>query len=245
VFGGNPAGVCLLDEWPDDDLLQHIGTENNLSETAFLVRAADGYDLRWFTTAMEVDLCGHATLASAHVLFQYIDPSLTEIAFHTKSGRLGVTRKGDLLAMDFPSRKPEPVDPPASLLEGLGADPVEVLRSRDYLVIYDSEAAVRELSPRYERFLDLDTLGVIVSARGTDVDFVSRFFAPKAGIDEDPVTGSAHCTLIPYWAERLVKNELTARQVSSRGGELFCRNAGDRVHIAGRAATFLTGQITV
>ena len=245
VFGGNPAGVCLLDAWLPDALLQNIGAENNLSETAFLVKSGSDYELRWFTPEIEVDLCGHATLASAHVLFADIDPTLTEITFHTRSGQLRVTRDGDLLAMDFPSRPPEAVEASTALLEGLGAAPAAVLRSRDYMVVYDSEEAVRNLSPVFARFLELETLGVIATAPGTDADFVSRFFAPKAGIDEDPVTGSAHCTLIPYWADRLGKSDLVARQVSARGGLLFCRNEGERVRIAGRAATFLTGEITV
>jgi PhzF family phenazine biosynthesis protein len=247
VFGGNPAGVCLLDGWLPDTLLQNIGAENNLSETAFLVASGSDYELRWFTPELEVDLCGHATLASAHVLFSYVDPALREVTFHTNSGPLRVTGGGDRLAMDFPSRPPEVVTAPAALLEGLGATPVAVLRSRDYLALYDSEEAVENLSPQFDRFLELDTLGVIATAPGTDTDtdFVSRFFAPKAGIDEDPVTGSAHCTLIPYWADRLGKTDLVARQISARGGLLFCRNEGERVRIAGRAATFLTGEITV
>ena len=246
LFGGNPAGVCFLEEWPTDRTMQSIGAENNLSETAFLVPTGPGvYDLRWFTPEVEVDLCGHATLASAYVIFRYVDKQLDAVAFNTKSGRLNVVKDGDRLTMDFPARPPSPCPLPDELSAGLGAIPVEVLRSRDYLALYESEEQIRQIRPDFPRLAELDTTGIIVTAPGETADFVSRFFAPGVGIMEDPVTGSAHCTLIPFWSGRLGKSELHAFQVSRRGGELFCRDAGDRVHISGRAVTYLQGSIII
>jgi PhzF family phenazine biosynthesis protein len=243
LFGGNPAMVCPLEEWLPDDTLQAIAMENNLSETAFLVKREDGYDLRWFTPAVEVDLCGHATLASAFVVFQFLEPRREEVTFSTASGPLTVTREGSRLAMDFPARAPEPVEPCFGLIEALGAQPVEVLAARDYLVVYENEDVVRGLEPDMRALLDIDLFAVIVTAPGRRSDFVSRFFAPAKGVDEDPVTGSAHCTLVPYWAKRLRKSKLEARQVSLRGGTLYCEHRGDRVTMAGEAALFLKGQI--
>jgi len=244
VFGGNPAGVCPLDEWLDDLLLQSIAAENNLSETAFFVPRGDHYELRWFTPRVEVDLCGHATLASAHVIFEQLDPESERVVFESQSGRLAVSRRADLLALDFPSR------PPAALAAAtediavrLGAPPAELRASRDLLAVFADEDAVAGLKPDIPALGELDYLGIIVTAPGRRSDFVSRFFAPRAGIDEDPVTGSAHCTLIPYWSERLGKKQLHALQVSTRGGELFCEDRGERVSIAGRAVTYLEGEI--
>lgn len=243
AFGGNPAMVCPLVEWLPDDTMQAIAMENNLSETAFFVREGDGFRLRWFTPATEVDLCGHATLASAWVLFELLEPGREEVTFTTASGELTVTRHGDRLALDFPARPPEPVEPCEGLIEALGPAPVEVLAARDYLVVYEDEDVVRTLEPDMRALMDIDLFAVIVTAPGRRHDFVSRFFAPAKGVNEDPVTGSAHCTLIPYWAKKLGRNPLRARQVSLRGGDLYCEHRGDRVTIAGEAALFLKGRI--
>jgi PhzF family phenazine biosynthesis protein len=244
VFSGNPAGVCLLETWPEDPLLQAVAAENNLSETAFLVPAGREYELRWFTPKVEVDLCGHATLAAAHVLLAFIHPQWTEVAFQTRqSGRLTVFREGDRLVMDFPKRPPLPCPAPEGFSEIMGLSPLATYRSRDLMAVFETEKEVRSLTPDLNRLAALDLFAVIVTAPGKDCDFVSRFFAPRVGVPEDPVTGSAHCTLVPYWSERLNKKELHARQVSPRGGELFCRLQGDRVFIGGRAKTFLTGTI--
>ena len=245
VFAGNPAAVCPLDQWLEDDLMQAIAMENNLSETAFFVPSGRGYHIRWFTPASEVDLCGHATLASAYVLFTYLDPSMTKVAFHSRSGLLTVSKQGDLLSMDFPSQPPVPCQAPAELIEALGKKPSEVLRSQDYFVLFPGEEDLRTLDPDMLLLKKVDLRGVTVTARGKDVDFVSRFFAPKYGVNEDPVTGSAHCALVPYWAAKLGKKELHARQISKRGGELFCKDEGDRIIISGRAAAYMQGVITV
>ena len=245
VFGGNPAGVCFLNAWPEDRLLQSIASENNLSETAFLVRAGDLYELRWFTPRVEVDLCGHATLASAFAIFDTEKPEIRRVDFRTKSGPLSVEREEDLLMMDFPARPPEPCAPPSDLARILGLPPVRVMRARDLLAVYEEEDEVRKLTPDYARIASLDYLGVIVTAPGKRSDFVSRFFAPRVGVPEDPVTGSAHCTLIPYWSGRLGKKQLHALQLSERGGELFCFDKGERVAIGGRAVTYLSGILRV
>jgi PhzF family phenazine biosynthesis protein len=243
VFAGNPAAVCPLEKWLPDNTLQAIAAENNLAETAFFIRNGEGFQLRWFTPAVEIDLCGHATLASGYVLFNLLGEQGDTIAFQTKSGRLTVTRNGDILSLDFPSRPPSAVTPCTGLIEALGKQPQIVLAARDYLVVYETEQEVRALAPSMEGLKQIDRFATIVSAPGSDCDFVSRFFAPAKGVPEDPVTGSAHCTLIPYWAERLNKTKLKARQVSPRGGELLCELHGDRVTIAGRAALFLKGEI--
>jgi PhzF family phenazine biosynthesis protein len=241
VFSGNPAAVCPLEQWLPDDQMQAIAAENNLSETAFFVKKEDHYELRWFTPKIEVDLCGHATLASAYVIFNYIDRAAHLVSFKTKSGMLQVNREGDLLAMNFPARKANPCPMPEQLIQGLGEQPEEVLLARDYLVVFDSEDKVRSLTPDMNLLLKNEALGVIVTATGENSDFVSRFFAPKVGIPEDPVTGSAHSTLIPYWSDKLGKKQLHALQVSSRGGELFCEDLGDRVRIAGNAVRYSEG----
>jgi predicted PhzF superfamily epimerase YddE/YHI9 len=245
VFAGNPAAVCPLQTWLPDDVMQAIAAENNLSETAFMLRAGDVYELRWFTPNVEVDLCGHATLAAAFVACTRLEPDSVHTRFDTRSGRLNVTRHGRLYVLDFPARPPGPCDAPLPLVEALGAPPKEVLASRDYLAIYDSEDEVRALTPDHGRLAaDVDKM-VIVSAPGHEFDFVSRFFAPREGIPEDPVTGSAHCTLIPYWAERLGKRSLQAAQISPRGGELVCEHRDERVRIAGQAALYLEGTIHI
>jgi len=241
LFAGNPAGVCLLANWLDDQLLQAIASENNLAETAFVVQRDSSFDLRWFTPKMEVDLCGHATLAPAHVIFKHLGYREPILRFQTRSGELTVTRKGDLLELDFPSRPAEQCDTPTLLEQGLGIAPSYTAKARDYLAVFDSERIVREIDPDMNALMQLDSLGVIVTAPGNDCDFVSRFFAPRAGVPEDPVTGSAHCTLIPYWSSRLGQTQLHAQQVSWRTGELFCQDRGDRVGIAGRAKTYATG----
>jgi PhzF family phenazine biosynthesis protein len=245
VFSGNPAAVVPLDAWLPDPVLQAIAAENNLSETAFFVPEADGLRLRWFTPATEVDLCGHATLASAWVLFEKLGVLGERIEFMTCSGPISVGRDGDLVVLDFPSRPPKRRIAPDGLAAALGAEPKEVLAARDLVCVFADEAEIRALQPRMPALARLDVHAVCVTAPGEDRDFVSRFFAPRLGVPEDPVTGSAHCSLVPYWAKRLGKAELTARQVSQRGGELFCRDAGERVHIAGRAVLYLEGRISL
>jgi PhzF family phenazine biosynthesis protein len=245
VFSGNPAAVCPLDQWLSDALLQSIAAENNLAETAFLVRRGDLYDLRWFTPTVEVDLCGHATLASAFVIFTELDTSSEVATFETRSGTLIVRQDGDMLAMDFPARPPEAIAAPEALVKALGGSPTAILSSRDYLVVYETEEEIRSLRPDMELLRTLDRQGVIVTAAGREADFVSRYFAPAAGIPEDPVTGSAHCTLTPYWADRLGKTRLRAHQVSARGGQLWCEHRGDRVIISGQAVKYLQGTISL
>ncbi|MES1172268.1 MAG: PhzF family phenazine biosynthesis protein [Bacteroidota bacterium] len=246
-FAGNPAAVCPIDEWLPDALLQSIAAENNLSETAFLVREGGDFRIRWFTPTVEVDLCGHATLASAFVVFTEIDPGRQRVVFASRSGPLVVVRRPAGLVMDFPAWPPHPIAPPDGLAAALGATPVFVLAARDLLAVFDDAATVRQLRPDMTRLAALDKLGVAVTAPGTgadgDVDFVSRFFAPRAGIPEDPVTGSAHCSLTPYWATRLGRDRLFARQVSARGGSLDCTLRGDRVDIGGRAVLVMRGNL--
>ncbi|MCW5979317.1 MAG: PhzF family phenazine biosynthesis protein [Bryobacteraceae bacterium] len=245
LFGGNPAAVCPLEQWLPDHQLQAIAAENNLSETAFFVPAGERYGLRWFTPYCEVDLCGHATLATAFVIFNELRPNRDVLAFDTRSGELAVRRDGALLAMDFPSIPPVPCEPPAGLLEALGGEPLETLRGKYHLVVYGDEGEVRALTPNMAALAAIENCAVIVSAHGDEVDFVSRFFAPGYGIAEDPVTGSAHCTLVPFYAQRQCKNEFRALQVSARGGELVCELRGDRVLIAGQAVLYLRGAIEV
>jgi PhzF family phenazine biosynthesis protein len=228
-----------------DGTLQSIAAENNLSETAFLVRRESRYELRWFTPQVEVDLCGHATLASGHVIFEFEDPGSERVEFISKSGILAVERRDDLLFLDFPSRKPKPCEPPRGLETMLGASPSEVHSSRDLMVVFDDEKTIREMSPDFDALTGLEWIAVAVTAPGKESDFVSRFFAPRAGVPEDPVTGSSHCTLVPYWAARLGKQDLYAVQLSERGGELFCTDKGERVSIGGRAVTYLSGTIWI
>ena len=245
VFSGNPAAVCPLEQWLEDSVMQAIATENNLSETAFFVKEPSGYRIRWFTPVKEVDLCGHATLASGYVFFNYINPNSNKVEFNSKSGKLSVSRDNEYLSLDFPAQPPNPCDAPKALLAGLRKEPSEVLCSEDFLVVYHSEKDIVELQPDFTELSKLGRRGVIVTAKGDEADFVSRFFAPTYGINEDPVTGSAHCELTPFWAERLGKNKLHALQLSKRGGELFCKMVGDRVIISGRAAEYMKGNIVV
>jgi PhzF family phenazine biosynthesis protein len=244
VFAGNPAGVVPLDRWLPDATMQEVAAENNLSETAFFIGEKGYFQIRWMTPTDEVDLCGHATLAAAWVVFHEIENGRTEVHFRSQSGPLRVTADGDKLALDFPSRPPEPADgSSAAVGEALGARPRAVLASRDTLAVYDTEDEVRALKPDMVKVAALDRMGVIATAPGSDADFVSRFFAPAVGVPEDPVTGSAHCTLVPYWSQRLGKTSLFARQVSARGGELWCEDRGERVIIAGRCVKYLEGTI--
>jgi len=245
LFAGNPAAICPLDEWIGDGLMQSIAAENNLSETAFFVRKGEVYRLRWFTPGMEVDLCGHATLASAFVIFEYLDRTAALVRFQTRSGELAVERRGDLLVMDSPARPPQRCPASPDVIAALGKAPVEYWASRDIMAVYETEEDVRSLAPDMRALARTGQFAIIATAPGRDADFVSRFFAPGAGVDEDPVTGSAHCTLVPYWAARLGRSDLHALQVSARGGELFCRNLGGRVEIAGRAVRYLEGSIFV
>jgi len=251
LFGGNPAAVCPLEEWLEVGKMQAIAAENNLSETAFFVKSGDGFEIRWFTPAVEIDLCGHATLASAHVIFNHTGFSGDMITFQSgQSGELRVTRSGDLLILDFPSNKPEPVEMlPCQLKNGLGKEPAALYSARDLLALYENEEDILSIEPDFEALSEVlntaDCLGMIVTAPGRESDFVSRFFAPLAGINEDPVTGSAHTILVPFWAERLGKKKMHAFQVSRRRGELFCELMGDRVLIGGKAVTYLKGEIDV
>ena len=251
VFGGNPAAVCPLDgDWLPDGVLQSIALENNLSETAFLTQRNGDYAIRWFTPAVEVDLCGHATLASAYAIFNILEPTRTSVTFSSRSGPLGVTKQDETLMMDFPSLPPRPCDPPPALLAALNIKPVAVLiaDNNNYMCVYDREEDVRALKPDMTLLASIGPAhAFICTAPGKEkeVDFVSRFFAPKQGIPEDPVTGSAHSTLTPYWSKRLDRNPLRALQISARGGELFCEDRGDRVGIAGRAALYLEGAIHI
>lgn len=242
-FAGNPAGVCILDKWLPDAVMQAIAAENNLAETAFFVDRQTFFDLRWMTPLVEVDLCGHATLASAHVLFQHLGHSGTMIRFQSRSGELTVERAGDRLVLDFPAQALGECKPPEKLTEGLGARPAAVLKGPDLFVVFDREEEIVALTPDFQIIAELDERGVIATAPGNSCDFVSRFFAPRVGIPEDPVTGSTHCALIPYWSERLGKRNLHARQLSKRGGELFCENQGERVGIGGNAVTYVEGHL--
>lgn len=246
VFGGNPAAVCPLESWLPDDILQGIALENNLSETAYYVPEGDGYRLRWFTPAVEVDLCGHATLATAHIMFNKGLHEGDSIAFQSRSGPLHVSRRDDLIVMDFPKIERFPAEEDTGWLEEIiGQKPLAVERGEHRrLVLLENETAVRAAKPDIAK-LKASGKGLILTAPGDDCDCASRFFTPARGIDEDPVTGSAHCVIAPYWAEKLGRNDIHARQVSARGGELFCRVLGDRVEIAGRAASYLEGVITI
>ena len=243
VFGGNPAAVILVDEWPDAGLMQSIAMENQLSETVFVKPDGDHWGIRWFTPQVEVDLCGHATLAAAYVLFNDNHVQRDQVVFQSSSGALSVSRQGGRLYLDFPSRPGKPLACTEAFQEAIGTPVKTAFQARDSLLILENQAQVEACQPDMAALASMDTFAVIVSAPGDECDFVSRFFAPGAGIDEDPVTGSAHCTLIPYWAERLGKNTLEARQLSRRGGELFCEYHGDRVSIGGYCVEYMRGKI--
>ena len=247
IFHGNPAAVIPLQTWLPDDLMQSIAAEHNLAETVFFVPEGPGYRIRWFTPAIEIDLCGHATVASAFVIQNFIDPSVINIVFESKSGQLGVSIHNDLFTLDFPSRPPTSVIPDEYLLPGLKIQPEQVLASRDYFAVYATAHQLRELAPDMGALARIHRFAVIATAPSDQpgIDFLSRFFAPAQGIPEDPVTGSAHSTLIPYWAARLGKDTLRARQISPRGGDLWCQLAGDRVKIGGRAVLYSKNEIYI
>lgn len=243
VFGGNPAAVCPLTEWLPDEQLQAIAAENNLSETAYFVRRGDLYELRWFTPEVEVDLCGHATLAAAWVLIHQLPNAPDVLRFATRSGELRVTRQGDELAMDFPAKTPQRCEPPAGMLSALGLENAEVFSTDDYIVLVEDEAQVAALTPDFARLKGLPKRGIAVTARSSRFDFISRWFGPNVGVNEDPVTGSAHTSLAPFWAERLGKQTLRAEQGGQRRGQLRCEFKGDRVIISGHAVLYLQGTI--
>ena len=257
LFSGNPAAVCPLEAWLDDAKLQAIAAENNLAETAFFVRRKPGargetgaegeasFDLRWFTPNQEVDLCGHATVASAFVLFNRLGHPTRSVTFHSRSGPLGVTESKGIFTMHFPRWDPSPCAAPPGLVEGLGRRPAEILKRRDFVAVYESEADVRALRPDFGLLARVDALGVVATARGQSCDFVSRFFAPAAGVPEDPATGSSHCELIPYWSRRLGKTSMRSLQLSARGGEFLCEDLGDAVAISGRAVLYLEGSAQI
>lgn len=245
AFEGNPAAVCPLEDWLDDAAMQAIAAENNLSETAFFVRESDGFRIRWFTPTTEVDLCGHATLAAAHVLFTELGFECITARFSSRSGPLEVRRNATLLTLDFPADPPIGTVTPAALEHAFGISPQTVLKGSDYIVVFENGTDLTALRPDYDTLRTLDLRGVCITARHDRYDFVSRFFAPNFGIDEDPVTGSAFTQLVPYWAKILGKNTLFAKQVSSRGGELQCEHTGNRVLISGHAVTYLRGEIRV
>jgi PhzF family phenazine biosynthesis protein len=247
VFKGNPAAIIPLEDWIDEKLMQQIAMENNLSETAFIVKIDAGYHIRWFTPEYEIDLCGHATLASAYVIKNFLEPHVQEINFTTqKAGVLKAFAKEGVYTLDFPSRMPQACEVPDKLLPSLNiSTAVEILRSRDYFVVLPNEEAVLNCEPDYTLMKELDTIGVIVTAKGHEADVVSRCFYPGAGIPEDPVTGSAHCNIVPYWSEKLNKTKLFCKQLSPRGGDLQCELQGDRVLMSGKCALFMQGQLEI
>lgn len=245
VFAGNPAAVCVMDKWPNDDLMMKITVENNLSETAFCVKEGMNYHLRWFTPGGEIDLCGHATLATAYVIFRFVEPTATLVRFDTLSGELTVTKNGELLEMDFPAYELKPVEVTEQMAEVIGAKPVAAFMGRDLLCVMDDESEVRSCAPDMAKVKLLDGLLLHITAKGKDFDCVSRSFAPKCGVAEDPVCGSGHCHIIPYWVKALGKNDLIAYQASKRGGVLYTRLDGDRVVLAGKAALFSEAEIHI
>lgn len=245
AFTGNPAAICPLDEWLPDEMLLAIAEENNLSETAYFIKTKEGFHIRWFTPTTEVDLCGHATLAAAFIIFNDLDYDKNSIFFESKSGILKVEKNNDLLVMDFPPQTPTVCKLPIEIEQAFDIKPVACLKAEDYILVFNDENEILNAKPKFEHLKNIDLRGVIITAKSKDCDFVSRFFGPKCGIDEDPVTGSAHTQLIPYWSEKLSKNKLHAKQVSKRGGELFCERLNDRVSIAGYAVKYLQGEIEI
>lgn len=247
LFSGNPAAICPLNEWLPDNLLQKIAMENNLAETAFYVKQDDVYEIRWLTPTVEVDLCGHATLAAAFVLFNFENHIGNEISFYSKrSGKLNVSKQGEYLTLNFPSDIFEPIDLFSELANAFDKKPIEAYKGKtDYMLVFENENQIKSITPNFETISKLDVRGIIITSKGDNVDFVSRFFAPQSGINEDPVTGSAHTTLTPYWAKKLNKNELTAMQLSDRKGNLKCKYLNDRVEISGQAVLYLKGEIFV
>ncbi len=243
IFGGNPAAVCPLTAWLPTETMQQLAKENNLSETAFFIPDGDIFHIRWFTPEIEMDLAGHPTLATAFIIFNNLDYTKNDITFNCNSGLLHVTKKeGGLLEMNFPSRMPEACNQPLALIEGIGHQPHQMLKSRDFVLVYHTQKEVADLKPDFAWLNRLDTLGIIATAPGDDCDFVSRFFVPNSVIGEDPVTGSAHATLIPFWAKELGKTNMIAKQISERGGILYCEDKGDRVTISGESVLYLKGE---
>lgn len=245
IFGGNPAAICVMDSWIDDELMMKITCENNLSETAFALKENDGYKLRWFTPGGEIDLCGHATLGTAFVIMSYYETDLQEIIFHTRSGNLTVTRRNNLFEMDFPAYKLSPVEITPEMTEAIGATPIEAYMGRDLLCVFENEKIIRDMNPNMEMIKKLDGLLLNVTARGKDFDCVSRSFAPKVNVSEDPVCGSGHCHIIPYWSSKLNKQELSAYQASKRGGVLYCSMDNDRIKISGNAALYAISELFI
>jgi PhzF family phenazine biosynthesis protein len=244
VFSGNPAAICPLQEWLPDALMQNIAMENNLAETAFYVKEKDGFRIRWFTPTVEVDLCGHATLATAFVLYTYENYQGDKVVFNSCSGPLTVTKSGDTLTLNFPMDTLEEVSPVKELEEGLGLKPLKTFKGKtDYMLVFENEDEIKKMKPDFKTVGKVKARGIIVTAKGDQVDFVSRFFGPQSGMDEDPATGSAHTTLTPYWAKVLNKTEFSALQLSHRLGKLNCKLVGKRVEISGKARTFLIGKI--
>lgn len=247
VFGGNQAAVCILDKWLPNEILLKITQENNLAETAFFVPQGDKFHIRWFTPEIEMDLCGHATLATAHVIFNHLNYKSETINFVSASGDLKVSKNDNLITLDFPSRMPIKAKLPEAFRLGIGKKPIEVYKSRDYILLYESEEDVANISPNKSIIdtINIDPGGIIITAKGNNVDFVSRFFTPQAQLFEDAVTGSAHCSLIPFWANKLGKDILIAEQISARRGKLYCENIGNRVLISGQAVTFMEGSLNI
>jgi PhzF family phenazine biosynthesis protein len=245
LFEGNPAAVCPLDEWLPDEIMQSIAEENNLPETAFFVPKGNGFHIKWFTPASEVDLCGHATLAAAYVLFNIFGYKEDKIEFDSKSGILAVTKDNEWLVMDFPAQPPVSCDIPKEIVKAFNIAPIECLKSEDFIVVFERETDIESVNPDFGQLIKLDLRGVIITARSSRYDFIARFFAPKYGIPEDPVTGSAYTQLAPYWASKIGSKRLSVKQMSSRGGELTCEIVGDRVLISGKAIKYLEGQINI
>ncbi len=246
VFEGNPAAIIPLQTWLPDEIMQKIALENNLSETAFFIPVEAGFHIRWFTPVAEVDLCGHATLATAHVLFNHLNYTEKEISFQSRSGMLKVKKEKDSIVLDFPASFLNEIEIPAKLKTAFNFQPKKYIQGRDALMlVFEKEEDIFNLQPDFQKIIQSKTLEIIATARSEQYDFVSRFFAPLLGINEDPVTGSAHTMLIPFWAKELGKNEMIAKQVSARGGILHCKNLGERVEIGGKAETYFTGEITI
>lgn len=247
VFGGNPAAVCVLETWLSDELMQNIAAENNLSETAFTVKRGAGYEIRWFTPTTEEALCGHATLAAAHVIFIYFEHPTDTISFYSRySGNLSVTKNKDFLTLDFPQDIITEVEPPMEIVDAFEEAPIQIYKGKmDYLLLYNTQDDIEQSKPNLHVLKELKARGVIITAPGKEVDFVSRFFAPGSGVEEDPVTGSAHTTLTPFWSKKLGKTRLSAQQLSQRKGELTCEIIGERVKITGKAVTYLIGDIYI
>ena len=245
LFEGNPAAVCPLDKWLPDEIMQSIAAENNLSETAFFVPRGNSFHIRWFTPASEVDLCGHATLAAAYILFNTLGYKKDKIEFDSKSGILAVTKDNEWLVMDFPAQPPVSCDIPEEIIKAFNIEPIECLKSEDFIVVFEREIDIESAHPDFGQLIKLDLRGVIITAKSSRYDFVARFFAPKYGIPEDPVTGSAYTQLAPYWVSKIGPKRFSVKQMSSRGGELTCELVGDRVLISGRAVKYLEGTIKI